>query len=1366
MVSEQPDAGALLDRARAATDSGDYQRASELLTESGRADTDGQLSPARDEAFRALVTAIARADGWSPEDYAVDLMRSAYETAVQAAVDDASKGVEALSDAARGVGRLAPLMGQETSAQFDAAIGYQSAAALRSLGRRDEAVAAYDGVAERHSGSSDPHVQYWLGMCLVNGAQLLLQPENAVEHPAVRRHAFALVDQMFDELGASAVPEIRVRLVRAAALEVSSLVSIGRLAEASEAFQRFEPHLASDDAETRGDFERWRCVVGQPDDGALSEDLLRACALDDDTWQGLEWLAQGADAEDVASAKPELLTDRVAALLDEAATELSEAEAGILRRDREKLGPLAERGPKPSLDGPIEGLAWGVGVRFSLETACDIARRPKVVRTLAQPYVDVLCALCGSQLEQGDWRRAWQLAMVLRAAAERLPAGEQRDLMTIGIGLAVLRVAETAWAAVPDRRTYDTALAVGEEMFALGAQYGDAVFTGTVHESLGRMLLAPYVRDGMGDVQYFPSVRRWMDRLGEEVTNQAVDPEPDRWEIPKFADDLVRAEKHALAAVEALPAEYSVGARVLLQDVHASRKRWALEPDADAHVAAAEAMMEVLGGRYLVSPDIAMRALLHLRSLGWGVTHETLTTVLGTSMKMLREDWGDAVVRRCLLPASLLSLGVDRDWGLRLLDEHRDLVDSAEEDLRLRLLRMEWILITSPRSELDMEDLASGPIEQKLTLIDEWARSRKWPEVERSRVRLLAASLRLEIGADGTDDESALLDLWAEEAQTLVGDHGSAMEGNVASLVADMSTRAMKRGDWATAIAWHGQTIEAFLDLHAPDAALEGLTLVDYSCGESEESLGRPIIEVLYPLALRLDLELGPRATRLMQGIWQRALQREIRSGHGDGAVLLALLQLSKGFRFAAAWRAGEAVDVTEDPTAADLLTQVQQSQSQIEALGGDDPDDSEESAGVRLDDITLVTAYDEELDPLPNPTTTDLLENLQRSFDARAQRLALGSEGNHELIFEEELLELVPESSALLLVTFGRDMEDKPSFLWLLAAPGKPLTFGTQPVLGAQHLVVESEGRRRVLDPVATVAWGIRSAVQRDPAGKALNPAERSSVDHALDTMLGPGVGALRDLLEEGLSHLVVVPHGGLHFVPFAALHLDGRPLVERLTVTTLPNLALLRPRPRVERAEEIRAIGVDFADGMFGLPPLPEAVTEAGAVAHLFGAEPLLPPDATESAMVSALQTATYVHLATHGEHAVPAPSFQRVYAIPSETDDGRLAAYELMRADLGGLRLLTLSACETALGRFDVADNMLGVPAVLLLRGAETVVGTLWQVETTVSEDFFVALYGGLHAGLPRGDAFAQAQREVRRTHPQYRDWAAFQLVGDWR
>ena len=94
------------------------------------------------------------------------------------------------------------------------------------------------------------------------------------------------------------------------------------------------------------------------------------------------------------------------------------------------------------------------------------------------------------------------------------------------------------------------------------------------------------------------------------------------------------------------------------------------------------------------------------------------------------------------------------------------------------------------------------------------------------------------------------------------------------------------------------------------------------------------------------------------------------------------------------------------------------------------------------------------------------------------------------------------------------------------------------------------------------------------------------------------------------------------------------------------------------------------------------------------------------------------------------------------------------------------MTLSACETALGRFDLADNLTGLPASLMLAGVETIVGTLWRVETGTSEHFFFALYRALKAGSNRLDAFTQAQRSTRAQFPAYRDWGCFYYMGEWR
>jgi CHAT domain-containing protein len=287
-----------------------------------------------------------------------------------------------------------------------------------------------------------------------------------------------------------------------------------------------------------------------------------------------------------------------------------------------------------------------------------------------------------------------------------------------------------------------------------------------------------------------------------------------------------------------------------------------------------------------------------------------------------------------------------------------------------------------------------------------------------------------------------------------------------------------------------------------------------------------------------------------------------------------------------------------------------------------------------------------------------------------------------------------------------------------------------------------------------------MRYAVQAEPGPlRVLARTGEAALDECLE-LFGPVADLLRDEHAAGRRHLMIVPHGPLHFAPLHLLPVDGKPLAETWTVTYLPNLALLAtPPPLADDKTAAAAVGLGFADGT--LPPIPEAVEEATAVAAKLGIHPLVDAEATETAVLDALAHARTFHIATHGAHNVAAPAFQRLYVADEE-----ISAHELLRLDLRGLDLITLSACETALGRFDVADNLRGIPANLLLRGARTVVGTLWPVESHTSRDFFTTLYEMLHEGRPKLAAYTGALRRTRLDHPEYRDWGAFYYVGDWR
>lgn len=258
-----------------------------------------------------------------------------------------------------------------------------------------------------------------------------------------------------------------------------------------------------------------------------------------------------------------------------------------------------------------------------------------------------------------------------------------------------------------------------------------------------------------------------------------------------------------------------------------------------------------------------------------------------------------------------------------------------------------------------------------------------------------------------------------------------------------------------------------------------------------------------------------------------------------------------------------------------------------------------------------------------------------------------------------------------------------------------------------------------------------------------------------------------LRELRKAGCDHLVVVPHGPFHFAPLHLFETDGRLLADDWTVSVLPSLELLFREPASPTARQgTVAFGLGFDTfNPHRLPALEDAPDEARRIAELTGGLAWIDAQATEPAVHDALRTARHVHLATHGALNLDAPAFQVLVVAPDATHDGLIHAHELLGPgqDLDGLELVTLGACETALGRVDRADNPRGLPAAFLLAGARAVIGTLWNVAGDASRAFFVALYGALGGGLPPVEAFRVAQREVRRRFPHPRDWGAFYFLG---
>ena len=257
-----------------------------------------------------------------------------------------------------------------------------------------------------------------------------------------------------------------------------------------------------------------------------------------------------------------------------------------------------------------------------------------------------------------------------------------------------------------------------------------------------------------------------------------------------------------------------------------------------------------------------------------------------------------------------------------------------------------------------------------------------------------------------------------------------------------------------------------------------------------------------------------------------------------------------------------------------------------------------------------------------------------------------------------------------------------------------------------------------------------------------------------------------------DGVTRLYLVPHGVLTYVPFALLPrpeaTNGELVIDRYTTTYLPAAAaLLRDPAGASGTESLLAV----APSRGGLR---HAQEEARAIDALFRphARTLVGDEATESRFKQIAGEFRTLHLATHGYFNRTSPLLSGLELEAGAGDDGILRVHEILDLPLQA-NLVTLSACDTALGSGYFADTPAGDEFVALNRaflaaGSASVMATLWQVDDQASVVLMKQFYGRLRTSIDEGNtanALAQAQRALRRSpqleHPYY--WAAYIVVG---
>lgn len=308
--------------------------------------------------------------------------------------------------------------------------------------------------------------------------------------------------------------------------------------------------------------------------------------------------------------------------------------------------------------------------------------------------------------------------------------------------------------------------------------------------------------------------------------------------------------------------------------------------------------------------------------------------------------------------------------------------------------------------------------------------------------------------------------------------------------------------------------------------------------------------------------------------------------------------------------------------------------------------------------------------------------------------------------------------------------------------------------------------------------------------------------------------------------TRLIVVADGALHRLPFEVLKPTGKRLylVERLAISYAPSASVLvnlknMPRPTesgqkpfiafaapqydlraAEPSDSVLSAVTRAAGGgqRWNFAPLRFSDREAQAIANLFGQEALVFTGAQASEenvkVKDRLQQYRLVHFSAHGLVNEQRPRFSSLVLSlrpsvagpvagsdagpvagsdaankPAVGEDGLLSAYEIFSLKLKA-DLVTLSACETALGKEVKGEGLMSLVRAFMYAGTPSVLASLWKVDDEGTAKLMVEFYRNLTQGtlkngkrLTKAEALQRAQVDAIKQGRAPYYWAPFVLLG---
>lgn len=301
--------------------------------------------------------------------------------------------------------------------------------------------------------------------------------------------------------------------------------------------------------------------------------------------------------------------------------------------------------------------------------------------------------------------------------------------------------------------------------------------------------------------------------------------------------------------------------------------------------------------------------------------------------------------------------------------------------------------------------------------------------------------------------------------------------------------------------------------------------------------------------------------------------------------------------------------------------------------------------------------------------------------------------------------------------------------------------------------------------------ATGIRNAIKYDVKNAFI------STSQSLYTQLIPDI-------PNGITELVILPDGILGTIPYEALinantevsEFKNAPfLIKDYHISYDYSATLFTQRETDDddtNAEILLVAPIEFAGNEVKMNTLPGSEEEIMEIRYLFMGASSRPTiksrkEASEEYVkLDELQKYKYLHFATHGFVNESKPALSRIFLSPGNDEDGSLYAGEIYNLKINA-DLVTLSACETGLGKITKGEGVVGLSRALQYAGARNIIVSLWQVADASTSQMMIEFYKynlnnehhGYNTALRNAKLSLLNSDEYNK--PYY--WAPFILVG---